>query len=226
MLNSEFGIRNSEFRKPKRVNLFCGHYGSGKTNIAVNWALKLKRQGLPVALADIDIVNPYFRSKDSEKELAAAGVRVISLPFANTSVDLPSLPSEVYGLVQRRDVYAVMDIGGDERGALALGRFAPYIAEEGDYEMFFVVNFFRPLTPDPERAIEVMREIEAACGIGFTSIVNNSNLGSWTDMAMVKESEVKALKLSEMTGLPIAMTCVRKDLAEEGYFPLVLQKSY
>ncbi|MBQ6022250.1 MAG: hypothetical protein IJL25_04920, partial [Clostridia bacterium] len=176
-------IPNSEFRIPnsaKRVALFCGHYGSGKTNLAVNWALRLRAQGLPVALADIDVVNPYFRSKDSEKELSAAGVRVVALQFANSSVDLPSLPSEVYGLVQRRDVYAVLDIGGDERGALALGRFAPYIAEENDYEMFFVVNFFRPLTPDAESAMEVLREIEAATPLKFTAIVNNSNLGEET----------------------------------------------
>ena len=111
----------------KRVTLFVGHYGSGKSNLAVNYALSLREQGFRAALADIDIVNPYFRSADSRKELTDAGVRVIALPFANTNVDLPALPSEIYGLVERRDEYAVLDIGGDDRGALALGRFVPYI---------------------------------------------------------------------------------------------------
>ena len=147
----------------KRVTLFCGHYGSGKTNIAVNYALKLKADGLDVALADLDIVNPYFRSKDSTAELEKAGVRVIALPFANSSVDLPALPSQAYSLVQNRSVYAVLDIGGDDRGAYALGRFVPYILEENDYDMFFVVNYCRPLTLTPEKALEVLREIEEAC---------------------------------------------------------------
>ena len=107
----------------KRVTLFCGHYGSGKTNLAVNYALSLRRKGLEVSLADLDIVNPYFRSKDSADQLEEAGVRVIALPFANSSVDLPSLPSSAYSLVQNRSRYAVLDIGGDDRGAYALGRF-------------------------------------------------------------------------------------------------------
>ena len=213
MINSEFGIRNSEFRKPRRVALFCGHYGSGKTNIAVNYALWLRRQGLPAALADIDVVNPYFRSKDSEADLTAAGVRVIALPFANTSLDLPSLPSEIYGLVQRRDVYAVMDIGGDERGALALGRFAPYIAEENNYDMFFVVNFYRPLTPDAESAVEVLREIEAAVPLRFTALINNSNLGEETVPADIEKTVPEASRLSALSGLPLAFTSVSDRLA-------------
>ncbi|MBQ3316391.1 MAG: hypothetical protein IJG69_00415, partial [Spirochaetales bacterium] len=86
----------------KRVTLFCGHYGSGKTNIAVNYALHLRRQGLEVTIADLDIVNPYFRSKDSTDVLEAEGVRVIALPFANSSVDLPALPSAAYAVVQDR----------------------------------------------------------------------------------------------------------------------------
>ena len=144
----------------KRVTLFCGHYGSGKTNLAVNYALSLRRKGLEVSLADLDIVNPYFRSKDSADQLEEAGVRVIALPFANSSVDLPSLPSSAYSLVQDRSRYAVLDIGGDDRGAYALGRFVPYILEENDYDMFCVVNFYRPLTTTPEEELAVLREIE------------------------------------------------------------------
>ena len=106
----------------KRVTLFAGHYGSGKTNIAVNYALRLAREGKKVVIADLDIVNPYFRTKDSAAELAAAGVELISPQFANSNVDLPALPAEAYRLVEDRSVYAVMDIGGDDRGAYALGR--------------------------------------------------------------------------------------------------------
>ena len=212
----------------KRVSLFCGHYGSGKTNLAVNWAKALRAAGREAALADIDIVNPYFRSKDSEAELRSLGIDVISLPFANTSVDLPSLPSEVYGLVQRRDRFAVLDIGGDDRGALALGRFAPYIAEENDYDMFFVVNFYRPLTRTAAAALDVLREIEAATPLRFTSIINNSNLGEETAPADIEKTCPEAQMLSRLTGLPVAFTSVcetlRGRVTGENLFYISLQK--
>ncbi|MBQ7255922.1 MAG: hypothetical protein IJS31_06765 [Oscillospiraceae bacterium] len=211
----------------KRVTLFCGHYGSGKTNVAVNMAAELKRQGKTVALADIDIVNPYFRSADSRQELEGQGIEVIALPFAGSNVDLPALPQEVYGLVQRRDVYAVLDVGGDDRGAYALGRYVPYIREENNYEMLFVVNFCRPLTRDVQSAVEVLREIEAASQLPFTGIVNNTNLGDATTAETVESSLPLAQTLSEQVKLPICFTAVKRDLAErvraENVFPLKLQ---
>ena len=212
----------------KRVTLFCGHYGSGKSNIAVNYAAHLRKEHLNVALADIDIVNPYFRSADSRRELEEMGVQVIALPFANSNVDLPALPSEVYGLVQRRDIYAVMDIGGDDRGALALGRFTPYILEENNYDMLFVVNFYRPLTQTVPDAIEVMREIECAAHIAFTGIVNNSNLGEETTAADIERTFPLTDKLSRETGLPVVFTSFDRRLAGEVHcerpFPLKLQE--
>ncbi len=137
----------------KRITLFCGHYGTGKTNVAVNYALWLKSRGDEVQIADMDIVNPYFRTKDSEKELNEAGIRLISPRFANSNVDLPALPQELYGLFEFRDKKAVLDIGGDDRGAYALGRFAPMILEENNYECLFVANFYRPLTRTPAAAL-------------------------------------------------------------------------
>ena len=128
----------------KRLTLFAGHYGSGKTNIAVNYALHLAAAGKKVCIADLDIVNPYFRTKDSEKELTEAGIELISPQFANSNVDLPALPAESYRLVQDKSIYGIMDIGGDDRGAYALGRFAPMILEEGNYRMAFVANCYRP----------------------------------------------------------------------------------
>ena len=208
----------------KRVTLLCGHYGSGKTNIAVNYALSLREKGLPVALADLDIVNPYFRSKDSTPELEKAGVKVIALQFANSSVDLPALPSEAYSLVQDRSRYAVLDIGGDDRGAYALGRFVPYILEENDYEMLYVVNFFRPLTTPVAEAVEVMREIEGACGLRFTGIVNNSNLGAETTADLVKSTYGKAEELCRETGVPLFAVTAEASVAADGMVPLKLQK--
>lgn len=199
--------------KPKRVTLFAGHYGSGKTNIAVNYALYLRSLGLEVSIGDLDVVNPYFRTKDSEEELESKGVKVISLPFANSSVDLPSLPAEAYSLVQDRSRYAVLDIGGDDRGAYALGRYRPYILEEDNYDMLFVTNFFRPLTRTAEEAYEVLKEIEEACRMPFTGIVNNTNLGEETTPEMILSSSSEIDKLCDMSGLPVVMTTVEGSLA-------------
>ena len=214
----------------KRLTLFAGHYGSGKTNIAVNYALHLAKEGKKVCIADLDIVNPYFRTKDSESELSAAGVSLVSPQYANSNVDLPALPAESYRLVRDRSVYGIMDIGGDDRGAYALGRFVPAIKAEGDYRMAFVVNCYRPLTETVEDTVEIMREIEAACGLSFTCIVNNSNLGAETTAETVRASQSFIEELCRATGLALWMTTaeesVAKELTDIEVMPLSLQKKY
>ena len=199
----------------KRLTLFAGHYGSGKTNIAVNYAVMLKKMGYDVIVADLDIVNPYFRTKDSEKELNELGIELISSKFANTNLDIPSLPQEMYRTVQDKSKYAVMDIGGDDAGAVALGRFAPFINEEDNYDMVFVVNFYRPLSRTAEEALEIMREVEASSKLKFTSIINNSNLGELTTAEAVLSTQAEAQRLSELSSLPIKMTSVKESLFYE-----------
>jgi hypothetical protein len=212
----------------KRLTLFAGHYGSGKTNIAVNYALSLAREGKRVCIADLDIVNPYFRTKDSETELSAAGITLISPRYANTNVDLPALPPESYRLVQDRSSFGVMDIGGDDRGAFALGRFAEAIREEDDYRMVFVVNCYRPLTSTVEDTVGIMREIEDAAGLKFTSIVNNSNLGRETTEKTLLDSLDFVRELSQRTGLEVWMHTAEGRVAERisdiPVFPMTLQK--
>lgn len=214
----------------KRLTLFAGHYGSGKTNIAVNYALHLAREGKRVCIADLDIVNPYFRTKDSEAELSAAGVTLISPQYANTNVDLPALPAESYRLVQDKSVYGIMDIGGDDRGAYALGRYVPAIRQENDYRMAFVVNCYRPLTATVKDAVEIMREIESACGLAFTCIVNNANIGMETTAEAVRASLPYIEELCRVTGLPLWMHTATREVAEAlpelSPLPLTLQKKY
>ena len=199
----------------RRITLFAGHYGSGKTNLALNWAYALRREGLPVTVADLDIVNPYFRTKDAAAELERAGIGLISSRYANTNLDVPAMPREIYSLVDGRDRCAVLDVRGDDRGALALGRYVPSIREEDDYEMLLVVNRARPLTRTAEDAMAVAREIEAACGLGFTAIVNNTNLGAETTAKDVLASLSYADELSRLTGLPVKMTAAERRLAPE-----------
>ena len=186
----------------KRITVFAGHYGSGKTNIAVNYALKLRKEFDRVDIADLDIVNPYFRTKDSEKQLEKRGIHLISSEYANSNVDVPAMPSEAYAIIDDTSLRAVIDVGGDDRGALALGRYAPAIIEQNDYEMLFVVNKYRPLTSDCASALRVMREIETAGGIRFTGIVNNSNLGDETTEECVLASLGYADEISKASGLP------------------------
>ena len=199
--------------KFKRLTLMAGHYGSGKTNIAVNLAMMLKKSGEDVVIADLDIVNPYYRTKDSEDELRAAGIPLISSEYANSNVDVPALPQELYSIVDVRSRHAIVDIGGDDRGALALGRYTPFILEENDYDMLLVINKYRPLTPDTASTLEVMREIEAAGGLPFTGIVNNSNLGRETTPEDVIASDAYAKDIAAATGLPIRMTTVKAEIA-------------
>lgn len=208
----------------KRLTLFAGHYGSGKTNIAVNYALHLAKEGKQVCIADLDIVNPYFRTADSRQELESAGVELISPQFANSNVDLPALPAQAYKLVQDKRCYGIMDIGGDDRGAYALGRYIPFMKQENNYRMVYVANCYRPLTRTAAEALEVMQEIEAACGLAFTDIVNNSNLATETDVQTVLDSRDFIRELSGLSGLPVFMTTVRADLAEgiQGQIPNVL----
>lgn len=213
----------------KRVTLFAGHYGSGKTNIAVNYALKLKKDGENVVIADLDIVNPYFRTKDSKDDLEKNGIKLISSEFANSNVDFPALPQEMYEVTDNKSEFAVLDIGGDDRGAYALGRYTPSIKEENNYEMLLVINKYRPLTADAESVVEIMREIEQAGGIAFTGIVNNSNLGEETTAQTVLNSVEYASEVSRITGLPVKMTSVQQSLYDElkdkidNVFPLKLQ---
>ena len=214
----------------KRITLLCGHYGSGKTNIAVNMALDLSRDHEKVVIADLDIVNPYFRTVDSEEDLREAGVKLVVSSYANSKVDIPALPQEMYSLVDDKSLTCVVDVGGDDRGAYALGRISGAIREENDYDMFLVINRYRPLTPDAESTLEIMHEIEAAASLPFTGIINNSNLAAETEPETVLASVDYAKEVAALAGLPLVMTSVEKSVADrlegriDGLFPMTLQK--
>lgn len=199
----------------KRVTVFTGHYGSGKTSLALAWSLSLRAEGKRVVLCDLDIVNPYFRSADHRAALEQKGVRLVVSPFAGSNLDVPALPAELYAAVEDRSSYAVLDVGGDDRGAVALGRFAPEIRAEGDYDMLFVANFCRPLTRTPTEALAVLREVEAACGLNATALVNNTNLGRETTARLVKDSYRPMAEFACLAGLPVRFTGIAQRLCGE-----------
>ncbi len=199
----------------KRITIFMGHYGSGKTFIAVNYALMLAKSGKTVSIYDLDIVNPYFRTVDALDMLSKEGVELIVSPFAETNVDIPAMNSASYKMITDKSRFAVLDIGGDDRGALALGRFRDKIKEENDYECLFVINKFRPETRDIEGVLEIKEEIERASGIKFTGLVNNANLGLETTSSDIINGLKFVEEVSKVTNLPVRFTAVRRDLITE-----------
>jgi len=197
-----------------RIIVLTGHYGSGKTGIAVNLAMMLKKQYDHVIIADLDIVNPYFRTADSAEILEKEGIRLISSEFANTNMEAFAVPSEIRGAFSQKDARVVFDVGGDDVGAVALGQFRGQF-ENDDYEMLFVINRYRFLTQTPDETVSIMKEIEAASRLSFSGIVNNSNLGVETTANTVLDSVGYAEKVAKIAGIPIKFTSVREDLLPE-----------
>lgn len=196
----------------KRLNIIAGHYGSGKTNIAINLAMQMKADGLDVVCADLDIVNPYFRSKDARCALEKRGIGMIASEYANTNVDMPAMPSSAYSMFDNTERCAVIDLGGDDVGAAALGRFRNSILRENNYDCFWVVNPYRPLTSTVDLALQAKEEMEAVLGFRFTKIINNANLGDETTAEDIFGVLPYMDELSKVTGLPIAFTVCKEDL--------------
>ena len=196
----------------KRVTLFMGHYGSGKTFVAVNYAVALRELGKKVSIYDLDIVNPYFRTVDANGILKQKDVELVVSPFAETNVDLPAMNAKSYQMVDDLSRFAVADIGGDDRGALALGRFSEKIKAENNYDVLWVVNNCRPETRDIDGAIQIKNEIEYTAKIKFTGIVNNANLGNETTEEVILNGLKFTNELSKITNIPVKFTAVRRDL--------------
>lgn len=188
----------------EKVTVISGPYGSGKTNIAVNLALDIRKQGEICRIADLDTVNPYFRSADNEKMLSEQGVQTLVPMFANTNVDIPALPPN-YRLLFTGEGKSVADVGGDGDGAAVLG-FSHDDYIEAGYKMYFVYNRYRYITSEPEGALEVLEEIKRASGLEFHGIINNSNLGLETTEKTVKDAISHAERLAELANLPLLLT--------------------
>lgn len=210
----------------KRVTLFSGHYGSGKTNVAVNFAINLSKQNKRVSIYDLDIVNPYFRTIDAKYLLYKNNVELIVSPYAETNVDIPALNAMSYKMTADKSKYAVVDLGGDDRGALALGRFSDEIKKENNYDFLLVVNCFRPETRDIESVKEIKDEIEKVSNIAFTGIVNNCNLGIETTEKEIQYGIEFCNKLSKELNIPILFTSIKENLVKsvkiENVLPLSL----
>lgn len=164
----------------KRINIFIGAFGSGKSEIAVNYTLELNKTFSNLAIVDLDIVNPFFRSADAHEVMNSHGIRLIKPIYANTSMDVPALPPEINSVLEDKRYTVVLDVGGDDLGAKAVSTYKSFI-EKDSYNMFFVVNTLRPFTNTPERIEEMLDSVEAATRLKITHVVNNTNLLNYTN---------------------------------------------
>lgn len=197
----------------KKITIITGHYGSGKTNLSVNLAVRAAEEGKKVAVVDLDLVNPYFRTADFKELFENKGIKLIAPDFANTNLDVPSIQFDVEQLAINEDCL-IIDVGGDDAGATALGRYAEAMLERfaDDIEMLYVINQRRTLTSNANEAVSLMYEIEAASRMKHTAIVNNTNLGCETTIEVVEQSAEFAAKVSVKTGLPLAFTTCPEEL--------------
>lgn len=199
-----------EFR---HIIILCGHYGSGKTTVSLNLALHFSKLGKTVTLVDLDVVNPYFRSSDYTVLLERQGIRMVAPGLAGTTLDIPALTPEISGAIESDRDFIIIDAGGDDAGATALGRFSAEI-QTREYEMLYVVNQNRPMVARPADAAGILREIENASHLAATGLVNNTHLAEDTTPQIVADSGAYAREVSELTGLPLKFTSAGRAVAD------------
>lgn len=198
----------------KKITIITGHYGSGKTNLAVNLAMQAHREGRSVAVVDLDIVNPYFRTADFKGLFEENNIKLIAPDFANSNLDIPSIQFDLEQIAKSEDCL-IIDVGGDDAGAVVLGRYADALSVYGDdVDMFYVINQRRYLTATLDETVSLMYEIENASRMKHTAIVNNTNLGKETTLEIIEDSEEFASEISVKTGLPIVFTTFPEEFAE------------
>ncbi|MEQ2128937.1 hypothetical protein [Caldanaerobacter subterraneus] len=196
----------------KRLTIVVGHYGSGKTEISINYAVYIRQMGKEVEIVDLDVVNPYFRSREVRKELLEKwGIKVVGVEEKYVNADVPVISRTVYGALYSTEKHAVFDVGGDDVGAMPLGQYRHIIYEQ-DPEVLLVVNVNRPFTKDADSVIKYLKAIEEASKIKVTHLVNNTHMSYETTVDDVLKGLEVVEEVSRKTGIPIKMVTVKRDL--------------
>ena len=207
----------------RSFNIICGHYGCGKSNYSINLALDMAKMGRKVMLVDLDLVNPYFLSSGYKDMLEENGIQVIAPLFANTNVETPALPADL-NLMFETDRDVVMDLGGDDAGAVVLGRYASQISLI-KYEMIYLVNKYRNLTSEVDDTVEILKEIEAASRCKATKVINNSHLKKETSIENVLEAIPYAKEVAAKLDLPFEGTTIPSFLLKDDRVKELVEKS-
>ena len=213
----------------RRVRIISGHYGSGKTEFAVNYAIKLAELGKTPVLADIDIINPYFRSREKEVELEKLGVKLIAGSIKASSIDVPAISAGVYSVFDNHNIDAVVDSGGDNAGMTVLKRFSDHFSNHDEYDLFFVINARRPETRKVSDVLNYINSFERTCGLKVSGLINNTHMLKSTTVEDVIAGWKLSTEVSEFTGIPLkyssGMKTLEKDLPQEiraDFFPVDL----
>lgn len=190
----------------KRITIITGGYGSGKTEVSMALARRKRLAAAPdvkVSLVDLDIVNPYFRSRDKAEVLESEGIHLIAPEGALRQADLPALPPAIGGAILNPEEQLVIDVGGDPAGATALGRYAPDLLRQG-YEMLMVINPYRPHNDTAEALMDLLQRIESVSRLCVTGLVNNGNVMEFTGLAELLHGQTVTRRVAELSGLPVS----------------------
>lgn len=198
----------------KRIRIISGHYGSGKTEFAVNYTMQLSEKGRKVAIADLDIVNVYFRSREKKKEMEAAGIMVISSSIEGDGLDVPAVSAAMTMPARERSFDYVVDLGGNDVGTKVLGRLKP-ILDPGEVDFFMVVNTCRPDTSTPEGVMEQMEKLEYSSGLKVTGFINNTNLIRETNAQCLLNGDAVLGEVTKRTGVPVRYVSFVEELMTE-----------
>ncbi len=198
----------------KRIKIFVGSFGSGKTEIAINYSIYCGKSHAQVAIVDLDIVNPYFRTREAKKALNLKGIKVISPEGKLAYADLPLISPEIKGLIQDSDYHLILDVGGDDIGTVVLGNFKSFI-EDLDYEMLMVVNSYRPFTQDVHQIQQMAQEIENSSRLKISGIVSNPNLSRKTDEKVIRQGHILIKQVAQKLNLPIKFICIDERFSQK-----------
>lgn len=196
------------FYEDHRLSIVIGAYGSGKSEIAVNMSLAQRRvfPERKLLIADLDIINPFYRSSDCAPALEEAGIRVISPMYAGSNVDAPVLPADIFSIFDDETYTGVFDIGGEDMGATVLGSMRKRI-ENADSQILMAVNTLRPFTSDPKQIAEMTAILSEAAGFKIDGYLHNTNLLEETTPEVIEEGERIMEEASKLTGVPVIATC-------------------
>ena len=198
----------------KRIKIFVGSFGSGKTEIAINYSIYCRKSYTKVAIVDLDIVNPYFRTREAKDAINLKDIKVIAPEGEMAYADLPLISPEIKGLIQDSEYHLILDVGGDDIGTVVLGNFKSVI-EGLDYEMLLVVNPYRPFTQSVPQIKQMAQEIENSSRLKISGIISNPNLSRQTDEKIIKQGHILIKQASQKLNLPIEFICIDEQFSQK-----------
>jgi hypothetical protein len=198
----------------KRISIFLGHFGSGKSEVAVNFAMSIARSNNMTAIADLDIVNPFFKTADAINALQDKGIKTVVPMLVNTNSEVSTLTSEINTLFENKAYNVVLDLGGDDLGAKILARYMEDL-RNNECEFFMVINTRRNNTSTPDKIIRMLDEIQGSGCLKITKLVNNTNILNETNIGVIREGMEIISKVSDFTKIPVAFTSIMKNLESD-----------